>query len=83
MGRQGPGADTVRVIIFDDLYSFFHFILGALTPLLGTWGLTVTAVYLIYQYFDKDKPEEKAGDIVEFLLGAGGWALIHTITSVL
>lgn len=67
----------MKAVIFDDYRSFFHLLIGALTPLLGTWGLTVTAVYLIYQYFDKDKPEEKAGDVVEFLLGVAGWGLFY------
>lgn len=63
------------IVIFDDYKSFFHLLIGALTPLLGTWGLIVIAIYLIYQYFDNDKPEEKIGDIIEFLLGVAGWGI--------
>jgi len=69
------------VKIFDDLKSYFHFLLGFLTPFLGRLGLFVVVVYLIYQYFDKDSPEEKIGDLVEYFLGMGGWELIRIIRS--
>ena len=66
------------VKIFDDLKSYFHFLLGFLTPFLGRLGLFVVVVYL---YFDKDSPEEKIGDLVEYFLGMGGWELIRIIRS--
>ena len=66
----------MRVIIFDDLKSVFHFILGFLTPFLRDLGLIVVGIYLIYQYLDKDSPQERIGDIVEFLLGVGGWGIL-------
>jgi len=69
----------MKVIIFDDSKSLFHFILGFLTPFLGRWALFAVAFYLIYQYFDKDKPTEKIGDLIEYFLGVGGWALIQVM----
>jgi len=67
----------MKIIIFDDLKSYFHFLLGFLTPFLGRWALIAIVIYLTYQYFDKDTPLEKIGDLVEYFLGAGGWALIQ------
>ena len=69
----------MKIIIFDDFKSYFHFFLGFLTPFLGRWASIVIVIYLTYQYFDDDKPTEKIGDLVEFFLGAGGWALIQAI----
>ena len=69
----------MKVIIFDDLFSYFHFFLGFLTPLLGHLGLIVIVVYLVYQYYDNDNALEKIGDLVEFFLGLGGWGLIQMI----
>jgi len=69
----------MKVIIFDDLKSYFHFFLGFLTPFLGRWASIVIVIYLTYQYFDKDTPLEKIGDLVEFFLGAGGWALVQAM----
>ena len=69
----------MKIIIFDDFKSYFHFFLGFITPLLGHWALFVVAFYLIYQYFDKDNAMEKIGDLVEFFLGAGGWALVQAM----
>lgn len=71
------------VKIFDDLKSFFHFLLGFLVPFWGAYGLIIVVIYFLYQCLEKEKRINKIGDFIEFLTGAGGWALVHTLMAIL
>lgn len=73
----------MNVEIFDDLKSLFHFILGFITPIVPRLGLIITMIYFLYQSWEKEKINAKRGDVIEFLIGAGSWALVHSILTVL
>jgi len=71
------------VVVFDDKKSFFHFVLGFLTPVLPREGLIIALAYFLWQSWETEKLKNKKGDVLEFLTGAGGWALVHSILSAL
>jgi len=73
----------LNVQIFDDFKSLFHLFLGFITPILPHIGLAVAVIYFLYQSWERETLRSKRGDVIEFLVGAGGWALVNTILRVL
>lgn len=70
------------VQVFDDRKSLFHFLLGFITPIWPRFGLITALVYFLWQSWETEKLKNKKGDVLEYLTGAGGWALVHTILAV-
>jgi len=67
--------------VFDDWKSWVHFIAGAVSVLLsklGLWpvGVAVLGFFLWYQLREKENPEKKIGDFVEYLTGVALGVLV-------
>lgn len=73
----------MMIVVFDDKRSIFHLFLGFITPLWPHIGLIIALLYFMWQSWENEGMKSKKGDVIEFLTGAGGWAIVHTITSVL
>jgi len=73
----------MNIEILDDLKSIFHLLLGFITPITPRLGLIIALIYFLYQSWEKEKMRDKRGDVIEFLIGAGGWALVHSILEAL
>ena len=63
-----------RLIVFDDINSFIHLVLGFLVVALRRLGLGIVSiaiivVYTAYQVLEKEKSLNKLGDFIEFLIG--------------
>ena len=70
-----------RIIIFDDRWSFLHFVLGFLTRLLkdlGLWtiSLIIFVAFIAYEWREQENRFCKLGDFVEFVLGSMLYDLI-------
>lgn len=58
-----------RYVVFDDVYSVIHSIIAFSSVILNV-SLEATLCYLLYQYLDRgDTDYEKAGDVVEWIVG--------------
>ncbi len=59
----------MKIKVFDDLFSLFHFILGVVCANSPRLSLIIVPVFSIYQLLEKEDPCSKVGDFIEFLLG--------------
>jgi len=73
----------VKVEVFDDKRSITHAVAGFIAAAFPHIGLILLGFFFIYQALEVEDFEDKAGDFIEFLIGAAGWALYHMIRSVL
>ena len=63
-----------RKIVFDDVSSFIHFILGCalyyIARYLPVVTVVATASYIAYQVVERERGLNKLGDFIEFIMGA-------------
>ena len=69
MKRRGP-----RIIVFDDPWSFLHFILGIATKFLSRIGLAwlslaIFVAFVAWEVIEQENRFCKLGDFIEFVLG--------------
>ena len=55
--------------VFDDKKSIWHFMLGLVSAYFKALSIIIIFCYIIYQLREREKPESKLGDFIEFLLG--------------
>ena len=60
-------------IVFDDFKSIIHVLLGIITKLIGKsfppLALALIIVFTVYEVLEKDSPENRLGDFIEYLIG--------------
>ncbi len=54
---------------FDDWRSLVHIAIGMLASLDIAVSIAISISYSIYQFLDQDDPNEKKGDIIEYIAG--------------
>ncbi|MEM2612335.1 MAG: hypothetical protein QXJ45_06915 [Thermoproteota archaeon] len=65
----------MKIEIFDDFYSIFHIVFGAITILFGLWVFVIFISYQVIEYCMKRGKDEIVGDMVEYVFGSGVMAL--------
>ena len=59
---------SMRIRIFDDIYSFLHFAFGFLATILHI-DVAAAIVFVAYETFEKERLAYKLGDYIEFAAG--------------
>ena len=68
--------------MFDDLYSILHTLMGIIAGIFPIQGISLTMLYIAYQYFEKEKWIFKRGDFVEYAIGVVIGAVIKYVLKI-
>ena len=73
-----------RLRVFDDLFSFVHFLVALVLALLDPVSLVaVSIVFVVYQLVEVEKRPYKLGDFVEFMAGVVAGVVLRFILGLL